>query len=1005
MLMQEEGPLFVGRVQEYSWIQTRLSRRGAGSCMLMVSGPPGVGKTRLVREALANTPHHWAKTWEFGEAPGLWPVAQLLRRLRSRTPLAFEEDREVLATLLEGRPSSYGPFALYQTVIQSVVRASLEEPVIAVIDDIHAADRSTLELLLMAEAEWRNAPIMLLMTRRTVDARTSPEAQQCLARLLQLSEDCVLRGLSCNEVKEFASYLASRNVSSEEVQTLLQRTGGLPLFVEGLMHNAHGARVLPSKECGGLPPSLRAVIVDRMDRLPSRLKHVMQRAALMRDEIEPALLAQSLQVPLTQVEVAVRQAIAEGLLRREESGVYWTHQLYAEALVTEQEAEQVRRGHLELLEALELGGSASTLSLAEHALAGGHPEAARLVRAAGEEAESVYAFKAAADLYGRASTLLEQPVERCDAMIARARSLIRAGERQAAKKALEAAQRFNIESCLPAIACAYADMGSFAIGDQQTVTLLRQSLDEVEPDNHRVRSAVLARLVTQELELDPEREHLTQLLQESLDAANQTQDARSQLEAIVASLRYWRADRLEERAQLVSELEALRAKLTHPRDHLELARWSFNTALERCDGFAVRKALHGYERAAALLRTPQEAFNVAIRKTIVLQLEGRYDEVDGDSLLALGQQAEDPHAAYFSVSCRVYSAALRGKKEQLKEWLPLVQHGSSFWQQHHGVMLHSSWLQLQLGEVAPVDAAYQVWRATQFRRTPWWSYLQGLAILADIALARKWEDDAAILVERLAEYPEGYAGCGPTLPFGPLARFEAKLQRFLGRTQEAAIATERAMMLCDRLGAPGSATLIREEQEVTQVAVTARPTQTQMIYEGDTWLFVDGSFQHRLKTAKGWTYISAILSREGESVHVLELTSGAYRQQVDGDAGEILDEQARRVYAQRALELRQEIAEAEDHHDLGRLDVLQAEFEQLTEELAYATGLGGRNRRAASNAQRARTSVKQAIRRAIASLKDPMPELALHLEQYLKTGMLCCYTPPKGMKVVVKDTQ
>ncbi|TNE43139.1 MAG: hypothetical protein EP343_34600 [Deltaproteobacteria bacterium] len=165
-----------------------------------------------------------------------------------------------------------------------------------------------------------------------------------------------------------------------------------------------------------------------------------------------------------------------------------------------------------------------------------------------------------------------------------------------------------------------------------------------------------------------------------------------------------------------------------------------------------------------------------------------------------------------------------------------------------------------------------------------------------------------------------------------------------------------------------------------------------------------GSSQHRLKAVKGWSYVAEILSREGESVHVLELTSGAYRHEVDGDAGPVLDEQARRAYAARALELRQEIAEAEDNNDLGRLAKLNAEFELLTTELVLATGLGGRGKRAASVAQRARTSVKQAIRRAIAALKPSMPELALHLETHLKTGVLCSYVPPQGKRILVTDT-
>ncbi len=444
MSMQTEGPLFFGRINERVWLETRLSNIGAGNAMFMVSGPPGVGKTRLLREVLTHHSHLWAKTWEFGEAPGLWPMIQLLRRLRVRTPQAFQQDQETLAALIEGGQSSFGAFALYQAVIHSVLRASWEEPVIAVIDDIHVADRSTLELLLMAETEWRGAPIALLMTRRTVDARTSPEAQQCLARLHQLSEDCVLSGLGEDEVHAFASHLASRDVDDEEVQTLLQRTGGLPLFVEGLMHNMHSRRVLSSQESRGLPLSLRTVIANRVEHLPEQLSDVLRRAALLRDRIEPTLLALSLPLPLVQVEDAIRQAIHEGLLSREESGVYWTHQLYAEALVAEQTSEQVRQGHLELFQAMEASGLASSLLLAEHALAAGHPKASMFVQAAGEEAESVYAFKAAADLYRRASQKLTDPRDRCDAMISRARSLIRAGEKRAAKQALKAAQGLNV---------------------------------------------------------------------------------------------------------------------------------------------------------------------------------------------------------------------------------------------------------------------------------------------------------------------------------------------------------------------------------------------------------------------------------------------------------------------------------------------------------------------------------------------------------------------------------
>ena len=112
------------------------------------------------------------------------------------------------------------------------------------------------------------------------------------------------------------------------------------------------------------------------------------------------------------------------------------------------------------------------------------------------------------------------------------------------------------------------------------------------------------------------------------------------------------------------------------------------------------------------------------------------------------------------------------------------------------------------------------------------------------------------------------------------------------------------------------------------------------------------------------------------------------------DAGvPILDATAKAAYRQRLLELREEIAEAEQGNDLGRVERLRAEVEAITEQLASAVGLGGRDRTALAATERARSTVTQRIRDAIKRIGEHTPTLADHLATRVRTGTFCAYRP------------
>jgi non-specific serine/threonine protein kinase len=107
----------------------------------------------------------------------------------------------------------------------------------------------------------------------------------------------------------------------------------------------------------------------------------------------------------------------------------------------------------------------------------------------------------------------------------------------------------------------------------------------------------------------------------------------------------------------------------------------------------------------------------------------------------------------------------------------------------------------------------------------------------------------------------------------------------------------------------------------------------------------------------------------------------------------VLDDKAIASYRARARDLREALEEAEARNDRGALEAARAELAFLERELSRAVGLGGRHRKAASDAERARVNVTMRIRKAIARLREHSPSLADHLARSVRTGAACMYSP------------
>ncbi len=284
---------------------------------------------------------------------------------------------------------------------------------------------------------------------------------------------------------------------------------------------------------------------------------------------------------------------------------------------------------------------------------------------------------------------------------------------------------------------------------------------------------------------------------------------------------------------------------------------------------------------------------------------------------------------------------------------------------------------------------------------------------------------------------------------GALARYLGQLAATLERWEDAAGHFERALEIHLRMGARPLLAHTRHEyaaaqlergrpedrerangmldaalataEELGMIALAARiraargsprPQASVFRREGEYWTIAFKGPAIRLKDERGLAYIAYLLARPNEQVHALELAAACYPRASEGsspnrfdqsapttrrlgldDAGELLDAEAKAAFRQRLADLHEELDQAQSWGDPERAAKAAAEIDYLAHELARAVGLRDHDRRAASDAERARVSVAKAIKRASAKVAKHDTSLGDHLARTIKTGTFCSYTP------------
>jgi predicted ATPase len=181
---------------------------------------------------------------------------------------------------------------------------------------------------------------------------------------------------------------------------------------------------------------------------------------------------------------------------------------------------------------------------------------------------------------------------------------------------------------------------------------------------------------------------------------------------------------------------------------------------------------------------------------------------------------------------------------------------------------------------------------------------------------------------------------------------------------------------------------------------------------GEYWTLGSGNSTFSLKDIKGLGYIQRLLQHPGEEFHALDLlgsTGANAAPEVDradqtsllggatvsigglGDAGEMLDAKAKHEYQRRLVELREELEDLRERGDEKRGAQVETEIDFLHREIARAVGLGGRDRRVGSAAERARLNVTRAIKSALQKISEHNGQLGELLDRSIRTGSFSCY--------------
>jgi DNA-binding CsgD family transcriptional regulator/tetratricopeptide (TPR) repeat protein len=416
---------FVGRAEQLGALEAGLERAAAGEPgALLVGGEAGVGKTRLVSEfgvraqaAGARVTTGGCVELSGGVAP-LLAVVEALRRVSEQIGWGewlrlIGDARPELARLLPelGAPSATPDRALAQSRLFELLlgvlrRLADREPVVWIVEDVHWADASTLDLLSFVVRNLRDERVFVVATFRDDETERREQLRSWLSWVSRAGgvERIDLARFGPAELSALLAGVLGAVPDRELAERVFARSDGNAFIAEELLAAADDGDAIPA--------TLRDVFVGHLARLDPSAQQLVRAAAAIGRRVDHQLLAAVAELPKDRLLPALREAVRHRLLVPEPGGRTYgfRHALMREAARGELLPGEREQLHARIAEALgerrePQGATAATLAgeIAHHwRAAGDAPRSLAAAVHAGSEAARAHAFAAALELYEQA---------------------------------------------------------------------------------------------------------------------------------------------------------------------------------------------------------------------------------------------------------------------------------------------------------------------------------------------------------------------------------------------------------------------------------------------------------------------------------------------------------------------------------------------------------------------------------------------------------------------------
>jgi DNA-binding CsgD family transcriptional regulator len=338
--------------------------RGRGNSVL-IEGEPGIGKSALVRAAVAEAPPagcqvFWGAGDELGQA---LPLLPFLDGLRVREPSANPR-RNTIVRLLRGEVSADRgtdvPAVLAEQLLALIAEQCTVRPTILVIDDLQWADQASVALWGRLARSARQMPLLLAGMTRPVPQRADVLA---LRRVADDEARLQLTGLTRSEVADLVAALAGGEPEGN-LMRLADGAAGNPLYVTELIAALARSSSLTVTDTGAAelagdsaPVSLSAAITDRLGFVAGPVREVLRAAALLGMDFAVRDLGIVLGRSVADLIPAVHEACAAGVLAESGHSLGFRHPLIRAALYDEMPAPVRAAWHREAGRALAEAGA------------------------------------------------------------------------------------------------------------------------------------------------------------------------------------------------------------------------------------------------------------------------------------------------------------------------------------------------------------------------------------------------------------------------------------------------------------------------------------------------------------------------------------------------------------------------------------------------------------------------------------------------------------------------